>query len=91
MFSQWQERCNFFPVTLTQSRLIAIGAGLMQAFNLIRQVVLQCFDVAQARQCVRDRLPLLMVQFHLVHSSPSRGEVAYPKPHRPTHIYFRKQ
>jgi hypothetical protein len=63
MLSQWQEHRDLFPVIPSQSR-----------FNLIRQVVLQCLDVAQDRQCVMDRLPLPVVQFHLVPSSPSRGD-----------------
>jgi DDE family transposase len=46
----------------------------MQAFNLIRRVVLQCLDVAQDRQCVIDRLPLPVVQFHLVPSCASSGD-----------------
>ena len=46
----------------------------MQAFNLIRRVVLQCLDVAQDRQCVMDSLPLPVVQFHLVPSSSSSAD-----------------
>ena len=42
----------------TQSRFNRRRRGLMQAFNLIRRVVLQCLDVAQDRQCVIDSLPL---------------------------------
>ncbi len=41
----------------------------MQAFNLIRRVILQSLDVAQDRQCVIDSLPLPVMQFYLVPSS----------------------
>ncbi len=41
----------------------------MQAFNLIRCVVLQGLDIAQDRQCVIDSLPLPAVQFYLVPGS----------------------
>lgn len=43
----------------------------MHAFNLIRQVVLQCLDIAQDCQSVSDSLPLPVVQYHLVPSSPA--------------------
>jgi hypothetical protein len=74
MLSQWQEHRDLFPVIPTQSRFNRRRRGLMQAFNLIRRVVLQCLDVAQDRQCVIDSLPLPIVQFHLVPSSPSSGD-----------------
>lgn len=74
MLSQWQEHRDLFPIIPTQSRFNRRRRGLMQAFNLIRRVVLQCLDVAQDRQCVMDSLPLPVVQFHLVPSAPSRGD-----------------
>ena len=74
MLSQWQEHRDLFPVIPTQSRFNRRRRGLMPAFNLIRRVVLQGLDVAQDRQCVMDSLPLPVVQFHLVPSSPSRGD-----------------
>jgi hypothetical protein len=73
MLSHWQEHRDLFAVIPTQSRFNRRRRGLMQAFNLIRRVVLQCLDVAQDRQCVMDSLPLPVVQFHLVPSSPSSG------------------
>ena len=63
-----------FPVIPTQSRFNRRRRGLMQAFNLIRRVVLHGLDVAQDRQCVIDSLPLPVVQFHLVPSAPSSGD-----------------
>jgi hypothetical protein len=74
MLSQWQEHRDLFPIIPTQSRFNRRRRGLMQAFNLIRRVILQCLDVAQDRQCVMDSLPLPVVQFHLVPSAPSRGD-----------------
>jgi hypothetical protein len=41
----------------------------MQAFNLIRQVILSGLDLAQDRQCVVDSLPVPVVQFYLVPTS----------------------
>ena len=74
MLSHWQEHRDLFPVIPTQSRFNRRRRGLMQAFNFIRRVVLGCLDVAQDRQCVIDSLPLPVVQFHLVPSSPSSGD-----------------
>jgi hypothetical protein len=73
MLSHWQEHRDLFPVIPTQSRFNRRRRGLMQAFNLIRRAVLECLDVAQDRQCVIDSLPLPVVQFHLVPSSPASG------------------
>jgi hypothetical protein len=41
----------------------------MQAFNLIRRVVLEWLDLTQDRQCLIDSLPIPVVQFYLVPSS----------------------
>jgi hypothetical protein len=71
MLSQWQEYRDLFPVIPTQSRFNRRRRGLIQAFNLIRQDVLQCLDIAQDSPCVIDSLPLPVVQFHLVPSSPA--------------------
>ncbi len=74
MLSQWQEHRDLFPIIPTQSRFNRRRRGLMQAFNLIRRVVLHCLDVAQDRQCVMDSLPLPMVQFHLVPFASSSSD-----------------
>jgi hypothetical protein len=73
MLSHWQEHRDLFPVIPSQSRFNRRRRGLMQAFNLIRRVILQCLDVAQDRQCIVDSLPLPMVQFRLVPFAPSRS------------------
>jgi hypothetical protein len=74
MLSHWQEHRDLFPVIPTQSRFNRRRRGLLQAFNLIRWVLLQCLDVAQDRQCIIDSLPLPVVKFHLVPCSPSSGD-----------------
>lgn len=71
MLSQWQEHRDLFPVIPSQSRFNRRRRGLLQAFNLVRRVVLQSLDVAQDHQCVVDSLPLPMVQFRLVPFAPS--------------------
>ena len=69
MLSFWQEHRDLFPKIPSQSRFNRRRRGLMQAFNLIRRVVLQGLDVAQDRQCVIDSLPLPVMQFYLVPGS----------------------
>jgi hypothetical protein len=41
----------------------------MQAFNLIRRLVLQMLDLAQERHCVIDSLPVPVDQFYLAPGS----------------------
>jgi hypothetical protein len=74
MLSQWQEHRDLFPVIPTQSRFNRRRRGLMQAFNLIRRVILHSLDIAQDHQCVVDSLPVPMVQFRLVPFAPSSGD-----------------
>ncbi|HEX9839694.1 MAG TPA: IS982 family transposase [Anaerolineales bacterium] len=69
MLSYWQEHRDLFPKIPTQSRFNRRRRGLMHAFNMIRQVILQSLDVAGDRQCVIDSLPLPVMQFYLVPSS----------------------
>jgi hypothetical protein len=71
MLSQWQEHRDLLPVIPTQSRFNRRRRGLLQAFNLIRRVIVHSLDIAQDRQCVVDSLPLPMVQFRLVPFAPS--------------------
>lgn len=69
MLSYWQEHRDLFPHIPSQSRFNRRRRNLMQAFNLIRQVILSGLDLAQDRQCVIDSLPVPVVQFYLVPSS----------------------
>lgn len=74
MLSHWQEHRDLFPVIPTQSRFNRRRRGLLQAFNLIRRVILDSLDVAQDRQCIVDSLPLPMVQFRLVPFASSSSD-----------------
>jgi hypothetical protein len=69
MLSQWQEHRDLFPHLPSQSRFNRRRRNLMQAFNLVRRIVLQMLDLAWDRQCALDCLPVPVVQFHLVPSS----------------------
>ena len=69
MLSHWRDHRDLFPHIPSQSRFNRRRRNLMQAFNLIRRIVLRWLDVAQDRQCVIDSLPIPAVQFHLVPSS----------------------
>ena len=69
MLSNWRERRHLFPHIPSQSRFNRRRRNLMQSFNLIRQVLLSCLDLAHDRQCVIDSLPVPAVQFYLVPSS----------------------
>jgi hypothetical protein len=69
MLSYWQEHSDLFPRIPSQSRFNRRRRNLMQAFNLIRQVVLSWLDLAQDRQCVIDSLPVPVLQFYLVPTS----------------------
>ena len=69
MLSQWKEHRDLFPVIPSQSRFNRRRRHLMQAFNLVRQTVLQTLDLACDRQGIIDSLPVPVVQFYLVPSS----------------------
>lgn len=66
LLSEWDGHRDLFPHQPCQSRFNRRRRQLMQAFNLIRKVVLRVLDVAQDRQCVIDSLPVPVVQFHMV-------------------------
>ena len=53
----------------SQSRFNRRRRNLMQAFTLIRQVILRSLDLSLDRQCIIDSLPTPVVQFHLVPGS----------------------
>ncbi len=75
MLSYWYEHRDLFPNIPTQSRFNRRRRNLMQAFNLIRRIVLQTMDVAQDTQCAIDSLPIPVVQFHLVPGASSEWRV----------------
>lgn len=69
LLSCWQEYRSLFPHIPSQSRFNRRRRNLMQAINLIRQVLLRSLDLSLDRQCIIDSLPIPVVQFHLVPGS----------------------
>lgn len=69
LLSQMKEHQDLFKHIPSQSRFNRRRRHLMNGFNLVRRIILQALDVAQARQCVIDSLPIPVVQFHLVPGS----------------------
>jgi hypothetical protein len=69
MLCHWREHRALFPHVPSQSRFNRRRRNLMNGFNLVRQVVLRCLDLAQDQQCVIDSLPVPAVEFHLVPGS----------------------
>jgi hypothetical protein len=69
LLSCWREYRHLFPHIPSQSRFNRRRRNLMQAINLIRQVILRSLDLSQDRQCIIDSLPVPAVQFHLVPGS----------------------
>jgi hypothetical protein len=69
MLSQWQGHRDLFPHIPSQSRFNRRRRALMNAFNLIRQVVLRQLDLSGDGQAAIDSLPVPVVKFHLVPSS----------------------
>ena len=75
MLSYGQAHCDLFSKIPSQSRFNRRRRNLMQAFNLIRHIILQSLDLAQDRQCVIDSVPIPVVQFHLVLGASSEWKV----------------
>lgn len=69
LLSCLREYRRLFPILPSQSRFNRRRRNLMQAMNLIRQVLLRSLDLSQDSQCIIDSLPIPVVQFHLVPSS----------------------
>ncbi len=66
LISTWQQRRDVFPLVPERSRFNRRRRALQQAINLIRCRVLDRWDLAQDRHCAVDRVPVPVVQFHLV-------------------------
>ena len=60
---------HLFPQIPSQSRFNRRRRNLMDALNLIRQIMLRSLDLSLDGQCLIDSLPIPVVQFHLVPSS----------------------
>ncbi len=69
LLSCWREYRHLFPRIPSQSRYNRRRRNLMQAVNLIRQVILRSLDLSQDCQCLIDSVPIPAIQFHLVPSS----------------------
>ena len=69
MLCHWREHRDLFPHVPTQSRFNRRRRNLMYGFNVVRQAVLHCLDVAHATDCVIDSLPVPVLEFHLVPGS----------------------
>lgn len=66
MLAEWREHRDLFPNVPTQSRFNRRRRNLMAAFNVVRQAVLRCLDLAADTDCIIDSLPVPAVEFHLV-------------------------
>lgn len=69
MLCEWREHRELFPHVPTQSRFNRRRRNLMLGFNVVRQAVLRCLDLAYDTDCVIDSLPVPVVEFHLVPDS----------------------
>jgi hypothetical protein len=69
LLSCWKDIRYLFPRIPSQSRFNRRRRNLMQAINVIRQILLRSLDLSQDRQCIIDSLPIPVVQFHLVPGS----------------------
>jgi hypothetical protein len=67
----WQAYRALFPVLPERSRLNRRRRALQHAINDLRRVALRLLDLAQDRQAVIDSLPVPVLHFHLVPSSPT--------------------
>jgi hypothetical protein len=67
----WQEYRALFPVIPERSRFNRRRRALQYAINDLRRLALTMLELAQDRQCVIDSLPVPVMHFHLVPSSPN--------------------
>jgi hypothetical protein len=68
---EWAAYPHLFPVLPERSRLNRRRRALLFALNDIRRLLLTLLDLAADRQCAIDSLPVPVIQFHLVPSSPT--------------------
>jgi IS5 family transposase len=71
LLAAWQAYRHLFPVLPERSRLNRRRRALQHAINDLRRVVLTALDLAGDRQAVIDSLPVPVLHFHLVPSSPN--------------------
>jgi Transposase DDE domain len=70
----WGEHRDLFPVVPERSRFNRRRRALMPALNDVRRVALAQLDLAADRQCAIDSLPVPVMHFHLVPSSPATSD-----------------
>lgn len=70
----WREHRDLFPVVPERSRFNRRRRALMHALNALRRVALAQLDLAADRQCAIDSLPVPVMHFHLVPSSPATSD-----------------
>lgn len=71
LVTAWQAYRHLFPVLPERSRFNRRRRALQHAINDLRRVALTVLDLAQDRQAVIDSLPVPVMHFHLVPSSPN--------------------
>jgi hypothetical protein len=69
----WRAHRDLFPLVPERSRFNRRRRNLMHAINDVRRVVLALLDLARDRQGAIDSLPVPVIRFHLVPSSPAVG------------------
>ncbi len=69
LLSCWHDYRALFPRIPSQSRFNRRRRNLMQAVNLIRQVLVRSLDLSSDSHCLIDSLPIPALHFHLVPSS----------------------
>ena len=67
----WAAYPHLFPVIPERSRLNRRRRALLFALNDVRRIILTLLDLAADRQCAIDSLPVPVIGFHLVPSSPA--------------------
>ena len=73
LVASWQLHRDLFPVIPERSRFNRRRRQLALAINDLRRLVLALLDLAQDRQTAIDSLPVPVMHFHLVPSSPATG------------------
>lgn len=91
LLSAWRDYRDLFPHLPSQSRFNRRRRQLLDAFQLVRRVVLAGLDLAQDRPCALDSLPIPVVGFHLVPGStgdwPCHGAAFGKVPSKKQTIY----
>jgi len=74
LLSHWREHPDLFPTLPSQSRFNRRRRNLIDAFGLLRRLLLGALDLAQDRQVVLDSLPVPAIGFHLVPGSAAKAD-----------------